>query len=131
MNIKYLFRSNDVDTNYVYVGLDISEGVHLCGSSMGAIISEIFAIKYPQIVKTLILCVPTAYYSPKVYDQNVLAYDTLRKLDSRERVEHWFPLMYSREFRKRLKQEKELYDQIRSDIFTNKKKKILHLIRNC
>jgi len=120
MNIKSLFRSNDVDTNYVYVGLDINEGVHLCGSSMGAIISEIFAIKYPQIVKTLILCVPTAYYSPKVCDQNVLAYDTLRKLDSREKVEHWFPLMYSRVFRKRLKQEKELYDQIRSDIFTNK-----------
>lgn len=62
----------------------IKEGVHLCGSSIGAIISEIFAIRYPQIVKTLILCAPTVYYSPKVCDQNVLAYDALRKLDSRE-----------------------------------------------
>ena len=96
--------------------LGINEGVHLCGSSMGAMISQTFALKYPQIVKTLILCAPTAYYSSKACDQNVLAYDNLKELDLNKRVEYWFPFMYSRAFKKRLGEDKELYDEISKDM---------------
>lgn len=96
--------------------LGISEGVHLCGSSTGAMISETFALKYPHIVKTLILCASTAYYSSKACDQNVLVYDNLKELDLNKRVEYWFPLIYSRAFKKRLGEDKELYDEISKDM---------------
>lgn len=96
--------------------LGINEGVHLCGSSMGAMISQVFALKYPQIIKTLIICAPTAYYPSKTCDQNVLTYDILKELDLNKRVEYWFPLMYSRAFKKRLGEVKELYDEISKDM---------------
>jgi len=96
--------------------LGINEGVHLCGSSMGAMISQVFSLKYPQIIKTLIICAPTTYYPSKTCDQNVLAYDTLKELDLNKRVEYWFPLMYSRAFKKRLGEVKELYDEISKDM---------------
>jgi pimeloyl-ACP methyl ester carboxylesterase len=96
--------------------LGITEGVHLCASSMGAMISQVFALNYPKIVKTLILCAPTAYIPVKTCDQNVLTYDMLKKLDLNKRVEYWFPLIYSRAFRKRLREDKDLYDQISRDM---------------
>lgn len=96
--------------------LGITEGVHLCGSSMGAMISQVCALKYPQIIKTLIICAPTAYYPSKTCDQNVLSYDTLKELDLNKKVEYWFPLIYSRAFKKRLGEDKELYDEISKDM---------------
>ena len=81
--------------------LGINEGVHLCGLSMGAMISQMFALKYPQILKTLILCIPTAYYSLKAFEQNNLVFDALKELNLNERVQYWFPLLYSRAFKKR------------------------------
>lgn len=96
--------------------LDINEGVHLCGSSMGAMISQTFALKYPHIVKTLILCGSTAYYSSKTCDQNVLVLDSLKELELNERVEYFFPLMYSRAFKKRLGEDKDLYNKISMDM---------------
>ena len=54
--------------------LDIKEGMHLCGSSMGAMIAQKFALKYPAMVKTLILCGTFSYYPSKTIDQNYLTY---------------------------------------------------------
>ncbi len=96
--------------------LNLAKGVHLCGSSMGAMISEMFALEYPEMVKTLILCTPTAYYPPKVCDQNLITFDILNKLGLDKRVSYWFPLIYSRVFRKRLKEDKELYEEISRDM---------------
>ena len=96
--------------------LGINEGVHLCGSSMGAMISEKFALKYPQIIKTLILCAPSAYYSSKTYEQNLIVFNTLRDLEVKERVEFFFPLIYSRVFKRRLVEDKELCNVISNDM---------------
>jgi len=67
------------DLNNLLGHLGLNEGVHLCGSSMGAMISQIFTLKYPQIIKTLTLCAPTAYYPSITCDQNVLSYDSLKE----------------------------------------------------
>jgi len=104
------------DLKNLFDYLDIKEGVHLCGSSMGAMISQKFVLKYPKMVKTLILCAPTSYYPPKTSDQNLLTYDILKGLSSEQRVEYWFPLIYSRAFKKRLGEDKELYDKISKDM---------------
>ncbi|NVM18643.1 MAG: alpha/beta fold hydrolase [Candidatus Lokiarchaeota archaeon] len=97
--------------------LGIKEGIHLCGSSMGAMISQKFALKYPKMVKTLILCAPTSYYPSKTSDQNKLTYDLLEKLESaEEKAKYWFPLMYSRNFKKRLESDSEFFEEICNDM---------------
>jgi len=104
------------DLKHLLDCLDLTEGIHLCGSSMGAMISQKFALKYPKMTKTLILCAPTSYYPPKTSDQNLLTYDILKGLDLEKRVEYWFPLIYSREFKKRLENDKEFFDEICKDM---------------
>jgi len=96
--------------------LDIKEGIHLCGSSMGAMISQKFALKYPKLAKTLILCAPTSYYPPKTSEQNLLAFNILKDLDLEQRVKFYFPLIYSREFRKRLDSDRGFFDEICKDM---------------
>jgi len=96
--------------------LDIKEGIHLCGSSMGAMISQKFALKYPKTAKTLILCAPTSYYPAKTSDQNLIAYNIVMDLDLEQRVKFWFPMVYSREFKKRLENDREFFDEICKDM---------------
>ena len=97
-----------------YVGL--TEGIHLCGSSMGAMITQKFALKYPKLTKTLILCAPTSHYPPKTSEQNLLTYNILKDLDLEQRVMYWFPLIYSRAFKKRLENDREFFDEICKDM---------------
>ena len=104
------------DLKHLIDNLGITEGIHLCGSSMGAMISQKFALKYPKIVKTLILCAPTSYYPPKTSDQNLLTYNLLKDLDLEQRVKYWFPLIYSRAFKKRLENDREFFDEICKDM---------------
>ena len=40
--------------------LEIKQKVHLCGISMGGMIAQQFALKYPDLVKSLILLATTA-----------------------------------------------------------------------
>ena len=44
--------------------LSIQEKIHLCGISMGGMIVQHFALKYPERVKTLILLATTAKSHP-------------------------------------------------------------------
>ena len=96
--------------------LGIEKGIHLCGSSMGTMISQKFALKYPKMTKTLILCAPGSYYPPKTSDQNLLTYNLLKDLDLEQRVKFWFPLIYSREFKKRLENDREFFNEICKDM---------------
>ena len=96
--------------------IGIKEGIHLCGSSVGAMISQKFALKYPKMVKTLILCAPTSYYPPKTSEQNRLVWDHLKELNPEESVKYWFPLIYSRAFKKRLENDRAFFDEISKDM---------------
>ncbi len=104
------------DLKHLLDYLGIMEGIHLCGSSMGAMISQKFALKYPKMAKTLILCGTTIYYPPKTSDQNLLIYNMLKDLDLEQRVKFWFPTVYSREFKKRLENDREFFDEISKDM---------------
>ncbi len=104
------------DLKHLLDHLGITEGIHLCGSSMGTMISQKFALKYPKIVKTLILCTPTSYYPPKTSVQNQLVFDNLKVLNPEESVKYWFPLIYSRGFKKRLETDRAFFDEICKDM---------------
>ena len=109
-NYPYTMEIFMEDLKQLLEHLGIKEGIHLCGSSMGAMISQKFALEYPDKVKTLILCAPTSYYPTKTSDQNKLTYDLLEKLETpREKAKFFFPLMYSRDFKKRLESDGEFF----------------------
>jgi proline-specific peptidase len=116
-NYPYTMEMFVEDLKQLLEHLGIKEGIHLCGSSMGAMISQKFALKYPDLVKTLILCAPTSYYPSKTSDQNKLSYDLLEKLDTKEeKANFFFPLMYSRDFKKKLESDEEFFEEICNDM---------------
>ena len=96
--------------------INIHKDIHMCGLSMGTMIALKFALKYPEMVKTLILCSAFCYYPSKAWEQNLIIHQMLKELDLNQRVEYWFPLMYSRLFRKRLAEDKESLEIIKSDM---------------
>jgi len=104
------------DLKQLLDNLGIKEGIHLCGSSMGAMVSQKFTLKYPKMIKTLILCAPTSYYPPKTSEQNLLVFNILKDLDLEQRVKFFFPTMYSRSFKKRLETQRDFFEEICRDM---------------
>jgi len=115
-DFPYTMEMFGEDLKHLLDYLGITEGIHLCGSSMGAMISQKFALKYPKMTKTLILCAPGSYYPPKTSEQNLLTYNMLKDLDFEQRVKFWFPLIYSRAFKKRLENDRAFFDEISKDM---------------
>lgn len=53
------------DIKHLLEHLEIKEKIHLCGISMGGMIVQAFVLKYPDLVKTLILCSTAPKYNAK------------------------------------------------------------------
>lgn len=88
--------------------LNIKQKIHLAGISMGGMIAQNYVLKYPDMVKSLILCATNSKHDPTpLIDQIKL------NPDLEERFKGRLPLLYSRDFRKRLKEVKELFEIIR------------------
>ena len=93
--------------------LEIKEKVHLCGSSMGGMIAQNYVLKYPETVKTLILCATTAYHeevSNVVNSQKDLENSTLE-----QKFKVRVAALYSRPFRKNLKTDVQLYEILKNN----------------
>ena len=88
--------------------LEIKEKVHLCGISMGGMIAQHYILKYPDTVKTLILCATTAYHEEV---SNVI--DSQKDMEN-STLEQKFKVrvaaLYSRPFRKKLKTDIQTYE---------------------
>jgi len=90
--------------------LNIKEKIHLAGISMGGMIAQNYVLKYPDTVKSLILCATTSKHDPTpLIDQIKLNPDPEKRFKGR------LPLLYSRDFRKRLKEDIELFEIIRKN----------------
>jgi len=93
--------------------LKIKEKVHLCGISMGGMIAQNYVLKYPETVKTLILCATTAYHeevSNVVNSQKDLENSTLE-----QKFKVRVAALYSRPFRKKLKTDVQLYEILKNN----------------
>jgi pimeloyl-ACP methyl ester carboxylesterase len=88
--------------------LNVKQQIHLAGISMGGMISLNFVLKYPEMVKSLILSATTSKHDPTP----LIAQIKLNP-DLEERFKGRLPLLYSRDFRKRLKEDKDLFEIIR------------------
>ncbi len=95
--------------------LNIQEKIHLCGISMGGMIVQNFALKYPDMVKTLILCATSAYIEPNVINEFVSQIKLLERIDLEKRVLQIVPILFSRSFRKKLKEDINLFDALKND----------------
>jgi pimeloyl-ACP methyl ester carboxylesterase len=90
--------------------LNIRQQIHLAGISMGGMIAQNYALKYPEMIKSLILCATTPKHDPKpLIDQIKLNTDLEKRFKGR------LPLLYTRAFRKRLKEDKKLFNIIRNN----------------
>jgi pimeloyl-ACP methyl ester carboxylesterase len=93
--------------------LHIEDQLHVIGISMGGMIAQQFALKYPQKVKSLILLATAAYMDPKPLIDKYKNLEEL-PLDSafRERLE----LMFSEEFIKKVQHDKSLSQTLKNKL---------------
>ena len=64
-NFSYTMDMVVDDLKHLLEHLEIKEKIHLCGISMGGMIVQAFVLKYPELVKTLILCSTAPKYNAK------------------------------------------------------------------
>jgi pimeloyl-ACP methyl ester carboxylesterase len=110
-NYPYTMDMFMEDINNLLDYLQIKSKVHLAGISMGGMISQNYVLKYPDKVRSLIL----AATSPK-FDPEPLIVQVKLNPDPEERFKGRLPLLYSRTFRKKLKEDKELFETIRNSV---------------
>lgn len=103
------------DVHNLLKHLEINEKIHLCGISMGGMIAQHYALKYPNELKTLILCATSA----KLGKGSSKIIDGLKEIDMlslEEKMFTMFPYIISRKFEKKLHVDKKLLDSIKNDI---------------
>jgi len=97
--------------------LDIHEKIHLCGFSNGGAIVESFLLKYPTLVKTLMLFGTASYLPPNEFEiQLKLLEDHFKKYTQEEIIQITLPNMFSTSFRRKLKRDKELFELYKNDM---------------
>jgi len=96
--------------------LKIEKKIHLCGSSLGGFIALNFVLKYPKKVKTLILCATAALADQTGMNQRFKLYEDFVKMDMEQRINTILPNLFSRKFRKKLREDEDLFNQIKNDM---------------
>ncbi|MFX0070124.1 MAG: alpha/beta fold hydrolase [Candidatus Hermodarchaeota archaeon] len=93
--------------------LKINQKIHLYGHSFGGAIIQNFVLKYPDMVRTLILDSTSAKTNSKqLFD----AYSSMENMNPDQKCAVYFPTLFSRDYRKELKNNKELYKKLK-DIY--------------
>lgn len=93
--------------------LEIQQKIHLCGISMGGMIAENYVLKYPDMVKTLVLLSTSAFYRKEFSDPIMEQYRAIMQdLDLEEGFKRKLDLMFSESFIKKVKEDKVLYNTL-------------------
>jgi 3-oxoadipate enol-lactonase len=92
--------------------LNITQKIHLCGISMGGMIAQHFVLKYPNRVKTLVLCATSAKVDPKPI---IEAQQLMENYDLEQKFKVMIAARYSLPFRKKLRKNKEIFEILRKD----------------
>ena len=92
--------------------LDIKEKIHLAGLSMGGMIAQHIALKYPEKVKTLILCATTAFHAGSSI---VESQKMMESYSMEEKFKVRVGALYAKPFRRKLKHDKELYESLKKE----------------
>ena len=112
-NYPYSMDMYVEDINGLLNHLEIKERVHLCGISMGGMIVQHFILKYPERVKSLILCATSAY--PEGVSNVIESQKLMEGSSYEQKFAVRVAALYSRPFRKRLKNDSETYEVLRRE----------------
>ncbi|TFF88433.1 MAG: alpha/beta hydrolase [Promethearchaeota archaeon] len=115
-NYPYTMDMLVEDINNLLVHLKINEPIHLCGISMGGMIVQHFALKYPEKLKTLILCA-TSEKLDKGFYHLVNGLKEMESLGPKEKILELCPFVFSRKFQRKLREDKKLFNLIKNDAF--------------
>jgi pimeloyl-ACP methyl ester carboxylesterase len=96
--------------------LDIQEQIHLCGFSNGSAIAQAFTLKYPSLVKTLILLGAASYLPAIEYEQQLKALEEFKSFTPEQIIRLTIPIMFSLSFRTKLKRDNELFELYKNDM---------------
>lgn len=114
-NYPYTLDMFVEDINNLLTYLDISEKVHLCGISLGGMIVQQYALKYPEKLKSLILCATSEKLGVGV-QMLVEGLKEMESLTPEEKVVNLFPFVFSRKFSRKLEEDKNLFNTIKEDM---------------
>ncbi len=92
--------------------LNIKQKIHLCGISMGGMIVQNYALKYPNSVKSLMLCATSAIYSPNAL---IEAQELMQNFSPEQKFKTRVAALFSRPFKKILRQDKALYKSLEKE----------------
>jgi len=92
--------------------LNIKQKIHLCGISMGGMIAQCYALKYPNSVKSLMLCATAAIYSP---NSLIEAQELMENFSPEQKFKVRVSALFSRPFKKILRQDKALYKRLEKE----------------
>ena len=93
--------------------LEIKVKIHLAGISMGGMIAQNFVLKYPEMVKTLVLCATTAKHGPNSLKNLIESQELMEDFSLEQRFKVRVSALFSRPFRKALKANKEIYNELK------------------
>lgn len=115
-NYPYTMEMYVDDTYTLLKALQIQEKVHLCGFSLGGMIAQEFALKYPEKVKTLLLLATESYTDPLTAKQAIKFYYQFDKMSLDEKMNLINRLIYTRAFKKKLREDQNLYNLFKKDM---------------
>ena len=117
-NYPYTMDMFVEDLKSLLTYLNIQDKIHLCGTSMGGMIAQNFVLKYPKIVKTLIL----GATSPNAKNETTLLLN-LRKKSKNNNLDLEFknllPLLFTKTYIKALDKDKILNERIKEIFMEN------------
>jgi pimeloyl-ACP methyl ester carboxylesterase len=96
--------------------LKIKEKIHICGISMGGMIAQHFVLQYPDLVKTMNLLATSPRCEVKPLINNL---KMLEGMTEEQKMNALLPFLFSKTFVKRIKQDKVLYEMLKSDFETD------------
>ncbi|MFX0069689.1 MAG: alpha/beta fold hydrolase [Candidatus Hermodarchaeota archaeon] len=115
-NYPYTMEMFVEDLKNLLDSLEITQKIHLCGCSLGGMIALTFTLKYPEKVKSLTLIGTPAYIEPMGREQRHTFYKDFVNLKIEQRIQTILPNLYSRAFRKKLKNDENLFNLIKNDM---------------
>lgn len=111
-NYSYTMKMFVDDIKALLEHLNVKEKIHLCGTSMGGMIAQNFVLKYPEKVKSLMLCATSAKHDSHSL---IEAQKLMDNLTLEQKFKTRMISLYSLSFRKKLKKNKEILDKLKND----------------
>ncbi|MHA1492061.1 MAG: alpha/beta fold hydrolase [Promethearchaeota archaeon] len=111
-NYPYTMDMFIEETKNLLEFLNIKDKIHVMGISMGGMIAQSFVLKYPEMVKTVILLATSAHMDPNPLIEQYKYF--MEKLDLEEAFKRRLELMFSKNFIKNVQEDQTLLDALKN-----------------